>query len=60
MLQTIGAVLQLILLILSKWGELDAERRKKKAAIQKELEDALKAKDTSAINAAIDSINGMR
>ena len=60
MLQTIGAFLQLILLIFSKWVERDAEKKKEKAEIQKELEDAIKAKDTSAINAAIDSINRLR
>jgi hypothetical protein len=59
MLQTIGAFLQLLLLILSKWAEKDAAKKSKKEEIQKELSDALKAKDTSAITAALDHLHGM-
>lgn len=56
MTQIIGAILQLILLVLSKWFEKDAEKKKAKAGLQKELSDAIVAKDTSAITATIDSI----
>lgn len=60
MLQTIGAIIQLILLIFSKWAEKDEAKKQKKEKIQKELADAIKDKDTSAINAAIGRINRLR
>ena len=60
MLQAIGAVLQLILLIFSKWAERDADKRKKKETLQKELSDAIKNKDVSAVNVAISRINRLR
>ena len=60
MLQAIGAVLQLIILIFSKWFEFDKEKKDKKAKLQKELENAIGAKDSSAIVAVLDDINRMR
>lgn len=60
MVQLIGALLQLLFLIFSKWGEMDREKREKKRQLQKELTDAIAAKDTSAITSTIDSINRMR
>jgi uncharacterized membrane protein YvbJ len=53
MLATIGGVISLILLIVSKWLEANAEDKKKKEAIIKELKDAIKNGDTSAITAAL-------
>jgi hypothetical protein len=60
MLSAISAALQLILLIVSKWFEKDAEKKKKKEELGKELKDAIKSKDTSRINATIGRINRMR
>ena len=60
MLQLIGATLQLILLILSKWVETDKEKRENKGKLQGDLEDAIAKQDTSAIVATIDSINRLR
>lgn len=60
MLQAIGAFLQLVLLIFSKWAERDKEIKEKKAKIQKELEDALLKGNTSAITAGLDAINRLR
>jgi hypothetical protein len=59
MLQAIGAFLQLVLLIFSKWAERDKEIREQKAKIHKELEDALLKGNTSAINAGLDAISRM-
>lgn len=42
------AVVQLILLIVSKWFENDAEKKKKQAQIIKDLSGALQSGDASA------------
>lgn len=57
MLNIIGGILQLILLVLSKWFEKDAEKKKAKAGLQKELSDAITAKDTSGITSVLDRVN---
>ena len=59
MLNAIGAFLNLFLLILSKWFEFDKEKKAKKEALQKDLKDAIKGKDPSAISATIARINRM-
>lgn len=56
MLQTIGAIIQLIVLIFSKWGERDAEKKAEKAQLQKELTNAIASKDTSAITSVLDRL----
>ncbi len=60
MLKVIGAIIQLAVLIFSKWAEKDADKKKKKGELSKELSDAIKSKDTSRINASIERINRMR
>ena len=50
MIAVIGAVVQLILLILGKWLEVDAADKAKKAQLIKELGDAIKTGDVSTIN----------
>lgn len=51
------AVMQLILLIVSKWFENDAEKKKKQAQIIANLSAALKAGDASA---ALSSMQQLR
>jgi hypothetical protein len=53
---TVGAFLQLLLLIVSKWMEVNNEDKKKKQAIVKELSDAIKAGDTSSITLALSKL----
>jgi len=60
MLNLISGIIQLILLILSKWGERDALRKAKKETLQKELSNAIADKDVSAINVVIGRINRLR
>jgi hypothetical protein len=55
----IGAVLKLVILILSVKFEKDAALKAKKEQAIKEVEDGIKNKDASAITAAFDSINRM-
>lgn len=52
----IGGIIQLTLLILSKWFEADAEKKKKQEAIIKELKDAIAAGNTSNITAALSGL----
>lgn len=56
MLNIIWGVIQLILLIFSKWAEKDTEKKKKKEATKKELSDAIKSGDTSAITAILSGL----
>lgn len=51
-----GGLIKLICLILSKWIEIDKEKREQKKANQKELEDAILKRDTSRINVVIDRL----
>lgn len=60
MLNIIGGILQLILLILSKWAETDAAKKKAKEKLQGELSDAIKNRDVSALNAVTERINRLR
>jgi hypothetical protein len=60
MLSLISGIIQLIFLILSKWGEKDAEKKAKKTELQKELTNAIKTQDTSALTATIGRINRLR
>jgi len=60
MLQAIGVFLQMLFLVVSSWFERDAAKKKKKEETRKEMGDAIKAKDTSRINASIDRIKRLR
>ena len=60
MLSLISGVIQLIVLILSKWAEKDKEVKAKKESLQKDLANAIKTKDISALNAAIARIGRLR
>lgn len=51
-----GAIVQLILLIVGALLESNKEQKAKKQAIAKELGDAIKARDTSAITAALSGL----
>jgi uncharacterized membrane protein YvbJ len=53
---TIGGIVQLILLILSKWFETNTEKKKKQEIIIKELKDAIASGDTSSITAALSGL----
>jgi len=50
MLQAIGAVLQIIFLIIKNKFEKDAELKKKREEMSKGAVDAIKNRDVSAIN----------
>lgn len=50
------AVVQLILLIVSKWFENNAEKKKKQAEIIKDLSGALQAGDASAALSAMQQL----
>jgi len=52
----IGGAIQLIVLILSKWIETDAAKKKEKEKTQKELADAIKSGDTSTITAILSGL----
>ena len=60
MLSLISGILQLIVLIFSKWGEADAAKRKKKEQLQGDLSNAIKTRDISALNAVTQRINRLR
>ena len=57
MIAIIGGIIQLLLLIFSKWAEKDAEKKVKKETLQKELTNAIKDRDISALNALTQRIN---
>lgn len=52
----IGGIIQLVLLILSKSLESNAENKKKKEEIIKELQSAIKSNDPSAITLALSKL----
>jgi uncharacterized membrane protein YvbJ len=52
----IGGIVSLILLVVSKWFEANAETKKKQETIIKELKDAIKNGDTSAITATLSGL----
>ena len=52
-LAVIGASLQLLLLVLKQWAEKDAEKKAKQAAVIKEVQNAIDARDPSALNLAL-------
>lgn len=56
----IGAVIQLIYLILSNKFEKDKELKKKKEEIIKELENGIKKRDASAVNLIINRAARLR
>jgi hypothetical protein len=53
----IGAVLQIFLIWIKTKTEKDEVLRKKKEVVLKEANDALEARDPSAVNAAINKLN---
>lgn len=52
-----GGVIQLALLLFSKFFSRNAERKKKLEEAEKELKDGIKKKDPSTITAAFDKLN---
>ena len=60
MVAIVSGIIQLIFLLLSKWFEKDAEKKKVKTEIQKELSNAIKTRDVSALNSITQRINRMR
>ena len=56
MIQIIGAVIQIIFLVLKNKFEKDAEVRKQKEAMREEVESAIKSRDLSRINGCIDRL----
>ena len=52
----IGAVLQVVFLILKNKFEKDEAVRKQKEAMRAETEDAIKSRDLSRINSCIDKL----
>lgn len=56
MIQLIGAVIQIIFLILKNKFEKDAEIRKKKEELHNEAKSAVSSGDLSRINAVIDRL----
>jgi len=52
-LGTIGAFLQLALLILQKWAEKDAAKKAKQEAVIKEVQNAIDKRDPSLLNLAL-------
>ena len=52
----IWTALKIAHLILSKWLTLDTAKKKRKTEALKEVKDALKKKDPSAVTAAFDRI----
>lgn len=56
MLTIIGGIVQLILLLLSKWIQTDAAKKAKQEVVIKELKDAIAKGDTGAITSALSGI----
>jgi len=52
-LSAIVAFFQLIILIGGRWLEADTEKKAKKAAVIKEVQDAIAKRDASALNLAL-------
>ena len=52
-LATLGAFLQLTLIILQKWAEKDAEKKAQQAKIIKEVKDAIDKRDPSLLTLAL-------
>jgi hypothetical protein len=52
-LATIGAFLQLVLLIFQKWAERDAAKKAKQEAVIKEVQNAIDKRDPSLLNLAL-------
>lgn len=53
----IGAIIQLIMLIFSTILEKDKEKKAKKEQALKEMKDAIKDKDPSAVTSILDDLN---
>ena len=49
-------VFQVIILVLSKWFDVNSDRRKKKAEKLKEIDAAFKDRDVSRVNALINEL----
>lgn len=56
MLQVIGAIIQILFLILKNKFEKDAEIKKKKEELHEEAKSAISTGDMSRINALIDKL----
>ena len=56
MLKLIGAIIEIILLILSNKFEKDNVKKKEKEGLSKEISDAVKSGDISRINGAIQQL----
>uniref|UniRef100_A0A6M3ITQ9 Uncharacterized protein n=1 Tax=viral metagenome TaxID=1070528 RepID=A0A6M3ITQ9_9ZZZZ len=52
----IGGIIQLALLMLSKWLEEDAKKKQKQEDMIKELTDAIAKGDTSSITATLSGL----
>lgn len=57
MIKMIGAIIQLIMLIFSTILEKDKEKKAKKEQALKEMKDAIKDKDPSAVTSILDDLN---
>lgn len=55
-LGVIGAVINLVFLILKNIGEKDAEEKKKKEALHAEAMEAIKSNDKSRVTAVFDKL----
>lgn len=57
--QLISGFLQLVLLILSKWFESDAEKKKIKAEAIKDVTEGLQERDPSKITAGFEKVKNL-
>jgi len=56
MIQLISGIIALFILIFKQWAGYDSEHKAEQQVKTKELKDAIKSGDTSAITAALSSL----
>jgi hypothetical protein len=56
-LATIGAALQLVLLVFKRWIEKDAERKKRMKEAEDEVKSGIKKRDASAVTRGFSRVN---